>query len=121
MAELYYLEKKVKKKNKKMTIPLLSSSAVHSEQSSDISGTGISIGGLISSVTTTLITNWFPVNSTVHTMKRKKYSKFSKISNTSCLSQRPRQTEQIQIRLLLKEQSDQSLTCLLFQQALCEF
>ena len=30
------------------------------------------------------------------------YGKYSKISNTSCLLKRPRQTAQIQIRLLLK-------------------
>ena len=50
------------------------------------------------------------------------YGRFSKISNTSCLPKRPRQTGQTQIRqtgqnqtrLLLKKQSDQSRPCLLF-------
>ena len=42
------------------------------------------------------------------------YGKCLKISNTSCLSKRARQTEQTQIRLLLKKQSDQGLPCLLF-------
>ena len=42
------------------------------------------------------------------------YDKVSKISKTSCLPKRPRQTEQTQIRLLLKKQSDQGLPCLLF-------
>ena len=44
-----------------------------------------------------------------------------KISNTSCLLKRPRQTAQTQIRLLLKKQSDQDLPCLLFWQVFCEF
>ena len=39
------------------------------------------------------------------------YRKFSKISNTSCLPKRPRQTVQTQIRLLFQKQSDQSLRC----------
>ena len=43
-----------------------------------------------------------------------KYGKCSKISNTSCLPKRPRETKQTQIRLLLKKQSDQVLPCLLF-------
>ena len=38
----------------------------------------------------------------------------SKISNTSGLLERSRQTVQTQIRLLLKKQSDQGLPCLLF-------
>ena len=42
------------------------------------------------------------------------YGKCSKISNTSCLPKRPRQTVQTQIRLLLKKQSDQGLPHLLF-------
>ena len=42
------------------------------------------------------------------------YGKCSKISNTSRLPKRHRQTAQIQIRLLLKKQSDQVLLCLLF-------
>ena len=42
------------------------------------------------------------------------WCKRSKISNTSCLPKRPRQTVQTQIRLLLKKQSDQGLPCLLF-------
>ena len=46
---------------------------------------------------------------------------YSKISNTSCLPKKPRQTAQTQIRLLLKKQSDQGLPCLLFWQAFCEF
>ena len=41
------------------------------------------------------------------------YGKCSKISNTSCLPNRPRQTRQTQIRLLLKKQSDQCLPSLL--------
>ena len=40
---------------------------------------------------------------------------------TSCLSKRPRQTVQTQIRLLLKKQSAQGLPCLLFCQVFCEF
>ena len=47
--------------------------------------------------------------------------KWSKISDTSGLPNRPRQTDQTQIRLLLKKQSDQGLLCLLFWQAFCEF
>ena len=42
------------------------------------------------------------------------YRKCSKISNTSCLPNRPRQIAQTQIRLLLKKQADQGLPCLLF-------
>ena len=42
------------------------------------------------------------------------YGKCSKIWNTCCLPQRPRQTGQTLIRLLLKKQSDQRLPCLLF-------
>ena len=42
------------------------------------------------------------------------YGRCSKLLNTSCVSGRPRQTMQIQIRLLLKKQSDQGLPCLLF-------
>ena len=49
------------------------------------------------------------------------YSKCSKIFNTSCLSRRPRQTVQTQIRLLLKKQSDQGLPCLPLGQAFCEY
>ena len=53
------------------------------------------------------------------------YGKYSKVLNTSGLPKIPnakkRQTEHIQIRLLLKKQSDQSLPCLLFLQAFCEF
>ena len=37
------------------------------------------------------------------------YGKCSKISNTSCLLKKSRQTVQTQIRLLLKKQSDQDL------------
>ena len=43
-----------------------------------------------------------------------KYGKCSKILNTSCLPKMPRTTVQTQVRLLLKKQSDQGLTCLLF-------
>ena len=43
--------------------------------------------------------------------------KCSKILNAICLPKRPRKTVQTQIRLLLKNQSDQGLSCLL----LCEF
>ena len=39
----------------------------------------------------------------------KMYGKYSKISNTSCLPKRLRQTGHTQIRLLLKNQSDQDL------------
>ena len=46
------------------------------------------------------------------------YGKFSKISNTSCLQKRPRQTVQTHIRLLLKKQSDHDLPCLLKLQSL---
>ena len=42
------------------------------------------------------------------------YGRCSKILNTSCVSKRPRQTEQTLIRLLLKKQSDQGLPCLYF-------
>ena len=45
----------------------------------------------------------------------------SKFSNTSCLSKRPLQTAQIQIRLLLKKQSDHGLPCLLHGKVFCEF
>ena len=41
------------------------------------------------------------------------YDKCFKISNTSCLLKRPRQTVQSQIRQLLKKQSDLGLPCLL--------
>ena len=44
------------------------------------------------------------------------YCKCSKVLNNSCMSERPSQTEQTQIRLLLKKQSDQGLPCLLFGQ-----
>ena len=47
-------------------------------------------------------------------MKLSVCGKCSKISNTSCLPKRRRQTGQTQIRLLLKKQSDQGLPCLLF-------
>ena len=39
------------------------------------------------------------------------YSTYSKISNTSLIQKRFRQTEQTQIRLPLKKQSDQGLPC----------
>ena len=42
------------------------------------------------------------------------YGRCSKTSNTSCQPKISRQTVQIQIRLLLKKQSDQDLPCLLF-------
>ena len=42
------------------------------------------------------------------------YGKCSKIINTSCLTKRPRQTVQTQIRLLLKKQSDLGIPCLRF-------
>ena len=42
------------------------------------------------------------------------WCKSSKISNTSFLPKRPRQTAQTQIRLLLKKQSDQGLPHFLF-------
>ena len=42
------------------------------------------------------------------------FTKGSKISNTSCLPKRARQTVQAQIRLLLLKQSDQCIHCLLF-------
>ena len=47
---------------------------------------------------------------------KRKYGKCSKISNTSFLPKWPRHTctVQTQIRLLLKKQSDQCLSCLLF-------
>ena len=41
------------------------------------------------------------------------YGRCSKISNTSCLPKRPRQTAQTPMRFL-KKQSDQGLPCLLF-------
>ena len=44
-----------------------------------------------------------------------------KNSNASRLPKRPRQTAQTLIRLLLKKQSDQGMSCLLFWQAFCEF
>ena len=50
----------------------------------------------------------------IDSTSRQSYHKFSKISDTSCLPIRPRQTAQTQIRLLLKKQSDQGLPCLLF-------
>ena len=53
-----------------------------------------------------------------HFLSIYKYSKCSKISNTSCHPKRPRQTGQTQIRL---QQSDRDLPCLLFWQAFCEF
>ena len=37
------------------------------------------------------------------------------ISTASCLTKRPRQTDQTQTRLLLMKQSDQCLSCLLFE------
>ena len=43
----------------------------------------------------------------------------SKILNTSSLPKRPKQTVQIQIRLLHQKQSDQGLPCLLFWQDFC--
>ena len=46
--------------------------------------------------------------------KKSTFGKSSKISHTSCLPKRPRQTAQTQIRLLLKKQSDQGLPHLLF-------
>ena len=49
-----------------------------------------------------------------------RYGRCSKISNKSCLSKRPRQTVQTQIRLLLKKQYDQGLSCLQFYQAFYE-
>ena len=49
------------------------------------------------------------------------YCKCCKIFNNNCLPKRSSQTGQIQIRLLLKKQSDQGLPCLLFWQAFCEF
>ena len=49
------------------------------------------------------------------------YGKCSKMSKSSCLPKRPRQTVQTQIRLLLKKQSDQGLPCLLFWQAFVSF
>ena len=42
------------------------------------------------------------------------------ILNTSCLPNRPGQTVQTMIRLLLQKQSDQGLRCLLFLQPFCE-
>ena len=42
------------------------------------------------------------------------YGICSKISHTSCLPERPKQTGQTQIRLLLEKQSNQGLPCLLF-------
>ena len=42
------------------------------------------------------------------------YSKYSKISNTSLIHKRYRQTVHTQIRLPLKKQSDQDLPCLPF-------
>ena len=42
------------------------------------------------------------------------HCKCSKISNTSCLPKRPRQTMQTQIRLFLRKQSDQPRQDLLF-------
>ena len=48
------------------------------------------------------------------------YGERSKISNTSCLSNRPRLTVHTQIRLLLKKQSDQDISCLLLRQVFCE-
>ena len=42
------------------------------------------------------------------------YSKWSKVLNISNLTKRSPQTVQTQIRLLLKEQSDKGLHCLLF-------
>ena len=46
-------------------------------------------------------------------------SESSKISNISWLQKMSRQSEQTQIRLLLKKQSDQGLPCLLFGHAFC--
>ena len=43
------------------------------------------------------------------------------ISNTSCLTKRPRQTVQTQIRLLLKKQSVHGLPCLLFYRHFVNF
>ena len=40
--------------------------------------------------------------------KFKQYGKYFKISNTICLPKRPGQTEQTQIRLLLKKDPDQT-------------
>ena len=42
------------------------------------------------------------------------YGKCFKISNTSCLQKRSRQTAQTQVRLLLRNRSDQGLPCLLY-------
>ena len=49
------------------------------------------------------------------------YSRCSKIPYVSCLPKWQRQTEQTQIRLFLKKQSDQVLPNLLFWQAFCGF
>ena len=57
----------------------------------------------------------------IHVLISALYSKCSKVSNTSCLVKRSRQTVQTQtsllFQLLLKKQSDQGLPCLLFWQA----
>ena len=58
----------------------------------------------------------------MHVLKQEKiiicqyitFGKCSKISNTSYLHKRPRETRQTLIRLLLKKQSDQGLPCLPF-------
>ena len=60
----------------------------------------------------TLIGLGFSRNAAIK-VRRRRYGKCSKISNTSYLPKRPRQIGQTQIRLLLKKQSDQGLPYLL--------